>query len=432
MLQKQKRGNSGPGATADSEQIKVASFFAGIGGFDLAFERENAVTVFQCEVDEYCRSVLVDRFPSLPLHGDIKTLDARSLPHADVWTGGFPCQDVSVARGWLGRDGLRGARSGLFYPLLDLIRERMPRAIVLENVTGLLSSHNGNDFGVVLDSLSELGYAVAWRVLNARYLGSPQSRPRVFIVATFDAPEIAVRALYDTAKSPKLESERKGFLEASRCDVTGAVVPRVAYCLAATSGRHTGTDWSRSYVSYTDRVRRLTPVECEGLQGFPAGWTVPTDNRYHNDDLDSLRYHALGNAVSVPTVQWIARNLLLALNDRRIGSLEANEIAANYQEFTTSVSVPSPELVHGNLAQSPWGSGGLCWKGSILMGKVSSAPATPNVVPFIDIVERSVPHDKYFLSPNAAQGILRRVRSQGRQLFPPLHDALCVLAGERA
>lgn len=417
--------------TKDMGQIRLASFFAGIGGFDLAFEREKATTVFQCEINDYCCSVLANRFPGVALHGDIKTIEARILPTADVWSGGFPCQDVSVARGWLGRDGLLGERSGLYFQLLELVRQKNPRALVLENVTGLLSSHNGNDFGVILETLSDLGYAVAWRVLNARYLGSPQSRPRVFIVAALDAPQTAVRALFNEEESPRLESERNGFLEVSRCEVTGAVVPRVAYCLAATSGRHTGTDWSRSYVSYPDRVRRLTPLECEGLQGFPAGWTVPGDVKFHHDDLDSLRYHALGNAVSVPTVQWIARNLISALSDGTSGSLEPDEIAGGYGELSRCALSSSSELLHGHLTKSPWGSGGLCWKGSILMGKVSSAPAKPAVVPFIEAIEKRIPEEKYFLSSNAAQGILRRVRSQRRQLFPPLYESLRVVAGEQ-
>ena len=412
------------------QTARVASFFAGIGGFDLAFERQGAETVLQCEINEFCQAVLRTRFPNTELRGDIKTIDARDLPHADVWTGGFPCQDLSVARGWLGRDGLKGARSGLFFDFLELAKERMPRAILLENVTGLLSSHDGNDFGVILESLSELGYAVAWRVLNARYLGSPQSRPRVFIAAVFDAPELAVETLYDRLPSPSSHRQR-GFLEGRRCAKSGVVVPQVAYCLAATSGRHTGTDWSRSYVSYSDRVRRLTPVECEGLQGFPSGWTVPPDECGF-DDLDSLRYHALGNAVSVPTVSWVARRLLDALEAPCVGSMELGGVAEQFHELSAYEPVPNPELIHGNLSSSPWGTGGICWKGSVLSGRVSPAPAKPIQVPFIDVVERFVDDSRYDLSPNAAQGILRRVRSQGRSLFPPLYQALCVVAGEKA
>lgn len=414
-----------------SEVFRVASFFAGIGGFDRAFELEGAKTVFQCELDNYCRTVLQTRFPGVALHDDIKTLSSDALPDSEIWTGGFPCQDVSVARGWLGREGLSGERSGLFFPLLDLARQRLPKVILLENVTGLLSSHNGNDFGVILESLADLGYATAWRVLNARYLGSPQSRPRVFIAAAFDSPDIAGGALYDETMSPVLEPERLGFLSASHCPSTGVTVPKVAYCLAATSGRHTGTDWSRSYITYPDRVRRLTPVECEGLQGFPTNWTVPLGENESNDDLDSLRYHALGNAVSVSTVRWIAERLLRALTQSKRGPSDFGDQANRFGELSKCDEFDADTLLHGALDKSPWGTGGLAWKGRVLMGRVSPSPARPIEVPFLDVVERQMPDDKYFLSPNAAQGILRRVRSQGRQLFPPLEQSLVLLAGER-
>ena len=101
-----------------------------------------------------------------------------------------------------------------------------------------------------------------------------------------------------------------------RAEETGAegsdespVVPKLAFCLAATSGRHTGTDWSRTYVAYKDSARRLTPEECEGLQGFPPGWTIPYNVKGSEEDLDSLRYKALGNAVSVPVAEWLGNRL---------------------------------------------------------------------------------------------------------------------------
>ncbi len=83
-------------------------------------------------------------------------------------------------------------------------------------------------------------------------------------------------------------------------------VPHLSFCISATTGRHTGTDWSRTYVAYRDRVRRLTPAEVEPLQGFPEGWTRPRGIFAADADLDSKRYHALGNAVSVPVISWLA------------------------------------------------------------------------------------------------------------------------------
>ncbi len=89
---------------------------------------------------------------------------------------------------------------------------------------------------------------------------------------------------------------------------------KLAHCLYAESARHTGTDWSRNYVAYpAGRVRRLTPLETERLQGFPDGWTLPTIEIASVDTLDSARYHACGNAVSVPVVQWIGERIVSQL-----------------------------------------------------------------------------------------------------------------------
>ncbi len=91
----------------------------------------------------------------------------------------------------------------------------------------------------------------------------------------------------------------------------------MAHCLYACSARHTGTDWSRNYASYPDgRVRRFLPVECERLQSFPDGWTLPNDERFRpREDLDSLRYHALGNAVNVTVAEWLGKRVRAYLAD---------------------------------------------------------------------------------------------------------------------
>lgn len=412
-------------------RFKHASFFTGIGGFDLAFEREGVETVFQSEIDSYCLSVLESHFPEVQRNQDITSLKPESLPGAQLWTGGFPCQDLSVARGSRGREGLSGRRSGLFYSLLTLVQDRMPKVILLENVTGLLSSHDGNDFGIILQTLTDIGYAVSWRVLNARYFGSPQSRPRVFICAVHDSPQMAASALYENLSAPMLESPRIGFLSESRDPESGVVVPAVAYCLAATSGRHTGTDWSRSYVSYRSSVRRLTPSECEGLQGFPIGWTAPAElANCLNDDLDSLRYHALGNAVSVPTVQWIANRIVKLLRRSDNASRDFEDVLSGIKELDDSDLVQLSELVTGDLQSSPWKTGGLVWKGQGAVSKVSPAPHSPTHLPLINVIEKRRPNSRYFLTPNAATGILRRVDGQQRQLFPPLESALRRLASK--
>lgn len=411
-----------------------ASFFTGIGGFDLGFEKAGIKAVFQCEIDEFCRNVLEKHWPNLERHDDIRTIQDSSIPSSQVWFGGFPCQDVSVARGWLGRDGLKGKNSGLFYPFVRLIETKLPKVVVMENVTGLLNSHNGKDFAIILSTLRNLGYGVAWRTLNTRYFGAPQSRPRVFVCAWAGSTVTAYHVLFEGGKGNIPEKPRLGFLRESRCRVTGARVPEVAFCLAATSGRHTGTDWSRSYVSYDSEVRRLTPAECERIQGFPTDWTLPKEYPPLKWlDADSPRYKAIGNAVSVPVVKWIGERIVKELQEPT-PDLSGFDLFGSIDRFgghTPELSGKNAKKVdlpsisdHQDAPKIKWGSGGVMENGTCLMGSVSQYPLLPIPSRLIDFLDKERPSQKYFLTPNAAQGILRRVNSQGRQLFDPLAVAL--------
>lgn len=412
-------------------KLRLNSFFAGIGGFDLGFERAGAKIGFHCEIDEFCRSVLKRHWPDVPHTPDINLVDPVILPAAEIWSGGFPCQDVSVARGWLGRDGLKGKRSGLFHVFLGLIEARRPRIVVLENVTGLLSSHQGLDFEFVLKSLTDLGYGVAWRILNSRYFGAPQSRPRVFVCAWHGSPKRAIRSLYEERVAAKPQDERAGFLTPCKESSSGAIVPRVAYCLAATSGRHTGTDWSRSYVSYFDRVRRLTPPECEGLQGFPKRWTLPEPQmKLGENELDSLRYAALGNAVCVPVVEWIAKRIHDAWSESVKTETTVLDLLSPFPTDQPKALLKLGEVKDAR-GKFKWSSGGFAWKDDCVLSSVSPSPVDPIIRSFSDILEHESVSDGHYLSPNAAEGILRRVRGQGRTLFAPLERALERMAEER-
>ena len=300
----------------------VASFFSGIGGFDLAFERAGFDITMNCEIDGYCRQILTRHWPDVPSFSDIREVNHAAIPTSDVWVGGFPCQDVSVAR--MGpRDGLRGRRSGLFYEFARLIGECLPRIVLIENVTGLLSSHGGRDFEIVIRALAELGYGVGWRVLNSAYFGVPQSRQRVYIVGCYRDGGGPGEILFEPERSgwDIAQGRSNGkksispFKESFGDTVKGPIVQGLAYCLYACSARHTGTDWSRTYVTYPEgRVRRLTPGESEAIQGFPTDWTLPSDAEGDIERLDTLRYTALGNAVSVPTIEWIANRIYPVLS----------------------------------------------------------------------------------------------------------------------
>lgn len=300
-------------------KFRVASLFTGIGGFDLGFEKAGFEVSFQCELDKFCRRILKHRWPLIPIHENIKDLTAATIPVSNVWVGGFPCQDVSLAR--MGaRPGLKGKRSGLFHDFARLVGEARPRVILLENVAGLLSSHHGRDFSTVIGTLAEFGYSVGWRVLNSKDFGVPQSRQRVYIVGCYRDIEGPGKILFEaercegdakTSKSngtPPISPFKKSIGEDGG---NGPVYQSIAYCLYACSARHTGTDWSRTYVQYPKKgkVRRLTPKECEGVMGFPDGWTVLPEDTLREEDIDSLRYHALGNAVTPPVAEWLAHRI---------------------------------------------------------------------------------------------------------------------------
>jgi DNA-cytosine methyltransferase len=164
--------------------VKHASFFSGVGGLDLGFERAGIETVSVSEIDPYANAVLAERFPDAPNLGSITEVDANEIPEADIWSGGFPCQDLSVAGK---RAGFAGKRSSLAFTFLDLVEQRRPRWLVLENVPGLFSSNKGADFGRLLYEMEQLGYGVSWRTLDARYFGVAQRRRRVFLVASLES-----------------------------------------------------------------------------------------------------------------------------------------------------------------------------------------------------------------------------------------------------
>lgn len=412
---------------------RLNSFFAGIGGFDLAFSDSGFETSFYCEKDRYCRRVLERHWPATPNAADIRSLEVDEIPKADVWTAGFPCQDLSLAKVPHGRHGFRGSHSSLFFTFHDLLSTHKPEVVLLENVTGLLNSHGGADFGALLAALTSLGYAVAWRVLNARHFGVPQSRSRVFICAWMNDPERAVRALYEEKAPPQAKSERTGFITASYCGETGAAVPQTSYCVSATSGRHTGLDWARSYVTYDCGVRRPTPLECERLQGFPDGWSIPMlTPRERADSYDTERYRAVGNAVAIPVVRWIARRIAAGLQSKRStkhggnpGQRAATDIADLAAEFR------APQASTSTLEQAAvgkWQRGGITLGDLVTQAPTSTRPLTPVESRMVDIIEKGRVDARYFLSPNAARGIVRRVDRRGRNLFPPLDASLRRLA----
>ena len=172
------------------------SLFAGVGGFDLAMQRKGVKVVASVEIDSKCNEVLAKHFPETTQFTDVTTVKGEDLinagfnPRTGIITGGFPCQDLSVAGK---RAGLAGERSGLFWEIARLVEETQTEYFLIENVPGLLTSNKGRDFGVVIGTMADIGYSIGWRVLDAQHFGVPQRRRRVFIVGrrTTDGTSIA-------------------------------------------------------------------------------------------------------------------------------------------------------------------------------------------------------------------------------------------------
>jgi DNA (cytosine-5)-methyltransferase 1 len=345
--------------------LQLVSLFAGVGGFDIAAERAGIDPVVACEIDPQARGVLQHRLPNTTLINDVKDVTGERLtelgldPRRTVITGGFPCQDLSIAGKQAGLEG--GERSSLFFEIVRILREFNPQWFILENVPGLLSSKGGRDMGIVVGELAELGYSFSWRVLDAQNFGVPQRRRRVFIVGHLGTDETR-------AEQVLFEPEGSGRnLEASHAqgqDVTGDAAPSVdsdSYRMLSfgdvrvTEGQTMQTVISRwgtggnnvpmietigfshtqgidaqpsttafptlrregngHAVSTPTTVRRLTPVECERLQGFPDGWSAQRVDHKKGivvDQADSSRYKQMGNAVAVPVVEWIFNHLVLS------------------------------------------------------------------------------------------------------------------------
>lgn len=161
------------------------SLFSGIGGFDLAAEWMGWTNVFHCEFDQQKRIDLERNFPKSITYGDITETDFTvHRGRIDVLTGGFPCQDASIAKqDGQGQQGLQGGRTGLFFQMCRAIEEIRPKYVVAENVANLLKTNGGTDFSRILSELARMGYNAEWRVCRASEVGAPHHRARLYLVA---------------------------------------------------------------------------------------------------------------------------------------------------------------------------------------------------------------------------------------------------------
>jgi DNA (cytosine-5)-methyltransferase 1 len=337
-----------------SEKVmRYIDLFGGIGGFRLGIERAKPdwKCVWYCDIDKYAVQIYNSRFGEKYEARDIREVDEKEIPEHDLLCGGFPCQSFSIAGK---RKGFEDRRGNLFFEICRIARAKRPKILFLENVKGLLSHERGKTFAVIINSLQELGYWIEWQVLNSKNFGVPQNRERVFIIGHLGKEggqqvfplgrwnkvsneknerascgnKVASAITADYHKLPANRGETyieephmihniyggfkekkvrvfKGISPTIRTPKGGGHLPLVMNTLTEAIGTRQGSssEFIRSVekiIKATGRIRRLTPIECERLQGFPDGWTEGVS--------DTQRYKLLGNAVTVNVIEAIAKS----------------------------------------------------------------------------------------------------------------------------
>jgi DNA (cytosine-5)-methyltransferase 1 len=285
---------------------------------------------FLSEIDEFPRAVLQHHYPDVPIHGDFTTIEEDQYESIDLLVGGTPCQSFSIAGL---RGGLSDDRGNLALEYLRLADRLSTRWLVWENVPGVLSSSGGRDFGSFLGALAQLGYGFAYRVLDAQFFGVAQRRRRVFLVGYRGDYRRAASVLFeseslrrDTAPS-RSEGQRVAPTVVSgppfsrtgneRVECEAILVARMRgfgdYECDGTASTVKARDYKDATYLVAEKdlgVRRLTPVECERLQGFTDDYTkIAWRGKDVIDCPDSHRYKALGNSMAVPVMQWIGSRI---------------------------------------------------------------------------------------------------------------------------
>ncbi len=283
------------------------------------------------EINKYAIQIYEKHF-NHKNYGSATTIKPTTLPDFDLLVGGFPCQAFSIAGK---RGGFKDTRGTLFFDIAKVLKAKRPKNFVLENVKGLLSHDKGNTFATIIRTIIELGYDCQWSVLNSKNFGVPQNRERVFIVGhlgggsrrqvfpigktnkkdieQLNKPKHSNDRIYgEKGVSPTLNTMQGGrrqpfvlnqqtrsadrpSLQYSSGGSGLLVKENEAFCLPTSGG-------SGQYL-LDSKIRRLTPTECERLQGFPDGWTEGVS--------DTQRYKTLGNAVTVNVIKAIMEKLLI-------------------------------------------------------------------------------------------------------------------------
>jgi len=316
--------------------IEYGSLCSGIEAATVAWHSLGWQPQFFSDIEKFPNAVLKHHYPNVPNHGDMTNFGDWPDESINLLVGGTPCQSFSVAGL---RGGLDDPRGNLALTYLAIAERYAPRWLVWENVPGVLSSRGGRDFGSFLGALGKLGYGFAYRVLDAQFFGVAQRRRRVFVVGYLGDWRRAAAVLFeresrrrDTAPSrekgqeaaktitagvgQRYDFESENFPIAIAENIIGRQPQNGGRCFQQNTrdevryisedGQVTGALSANSgmkqtnYIHQDTSARRLTPKECERLQGFPDGYTDIYDKTP-----DTPRYKALGNSMAVPVMRWI-------------------------------------------------------------------------------------------------------------------------------
>lgn len=300
------------------EQLRFIDLFCGIGGFRIAFEEAceeqdiNAKCVFSSDIDKFAQDSYEANFGERP-HGDITQVDEKEIPDHDILFAGFPCQPFSI----IGQmKGLNDTRGTLFFDIARIIKEKEPKAFILENVKQLVGHDKGNTLKVILTSLKDLGYHVQYSVLNALDYGLPQKRERIVIVGhkepimfTYPDPIKPFKPLTeilekkvdekhfasDHIKNKRKESHKSSFYPSIWHENKSGNISSYPFSCALRAGA------SYNYL-LVNGERRLTPREMLRLQGFPNWFKIVVS--------DGQAKRQAGNAVPVNMIKAVVQKLL--------------------------------------------------------------------------------------------------------------------------
>lgn len=323
--------------------MRIIDLFAGVGGIRLGFQQAAArykldvKCVLSSEIDKWACKTYEKNFGENPFC-DITTIDEKNIPDFDVCLAGFPCQAFSIAGK---RGGFADTRGTLFFDVARIIKEKKPKAFLLENVKGLVNHRSGKTLETILNTLREdLGYTTYFQVLNAKDYGLAQNRERIYIVGFRDSgsgfkyPEplnkkkvirdiieekpVSARYYLSTVyiKSMKAHKARHealghgfGYEIRDLDGIAGTIV-------CGGMGRERNLIIDTRQTDFSDKgnkkgeinregLRVMTPLEWERLQGFPDNWTEGLANGH--------RYKQMGNSVAVPVIEKVSESLIQEL-----------------------------------------------------------------------------------------------------------------------